>query len=124
MSNLAKIVPEYDMYDAYSISSNDSEGNLHEPILRPSQIISIHSESKHEYDSDSSDEYDIIVGNVKKMPYVIQKSLESLRLRDNSMPSSLHNSLIGEKKKTNMKKIVACVTTFITGVTILFAFAF
>ena len=123
MSNLAKIVPEYDMYDAYSISSN-SEGNLHEPILRPSQIISIHDESKHEYDSDSSDEYDIIMSNVKKPPNVIQKSLRSLRLRVDSMPSSLRNSLMGEKKKTNMKKIVACVTTFVTGVTLLFAFGF
>ena len=97
MSNLAKISPEYDMYEAYSISSNDSEGQLHEPILRPSEIVDTNNKN---YDSDSSDdEYNIIMSNVKKPPSVIKKSLRSFRLRANSLPTKIRDSLVGENKK-------------------------
>jgi len=126
MTNLAKIAPEYDMYEAYSISSNDSEGNLHEPILKPSQILSLHSESKLEYDSDSSDDYNHhnVIVNVNKNSSDIRNSLRNFRSRLHSMSSNVRNSLSRDKKKTNLKKIFACVTTFVTGVTLLFALGF
>ena len=122
MSNLAKISPEYDMYEAYSISSHDSEGQLHEPILRPSQIVDMDNKN---YDSDSSDDdYNIIMSNVKKSPSVIDKSLKIFILRANSLPTKVRDSLVGENKKNNFKKIVAGVSTFITGITLLFVFTF
>ena len=122
MSNLAKISPEYDMYEAYSISSHDSEGQLHEPILRPSQIVDMDNQN---YDSDSSDDdNNIIMSNVRKSPSVIDKSLRMFRLRANSLPTKVRDSLIGENKKSNFKKIIAGVSTFITGITLLFVFTF
>ena len=119
---MQRFLPNMICTQAYSISSHDSEGQLHEPILRPSQIVDMDNQN---YDSDSSDDdYNIIMSNVRKSPSVIDKSLKMFRLRANSLPTKVRDSLVGENKKSNFKKIIAGVSTFITGITLLFVFTF
>ena len=114
MSNFAKITPEYDMYEAYSVSSNDSDGCLHEPILRPSEIV---SQSKdRDYDSDSSDDYNEyhIIVNVKKNPSVIKSQLRLFKNRVSYLPKKIKGTFINEKQSNRLKKIFGGIS-LITG---------
>lgn len=121
-SNLSKISPEYNMYDAYSVSDDDSTSSYNEPVLRPSHIIT--AEKDKNYDSDSSDDYNennIIMNNKRKKSF-IRNSLKSFKVRTSYLPSKIRDTFIINNKKNNCKKILV-ISSFISTIVLILTFS-
>jgi hypothetical protein len=95
--------PVVNIYDAYSVSSEEENdiNNIFEPtpMRLPSEISNNTNNNSSDTESEDYNEYDIIMNNRRK-PSFVKKSLDSFTTRIDILPEKIKETMIIEKLKS------------------------